>query len=69
MKVAYTHIVGVESDSNSVKIKFRPQGSDTADAPLSVQVNPHDKYIHLNLNFAEFADGGNCKNLPITPLT
>lgn len=48
MKVAFTQIIGVESDDNSVLIKFRPQGSDTADNPLTVRVTPHDSYIHVN---------------------
>lgn len=67
MKVAYTQIVGVESDTNTVKIKFRPQGSDSAAEPLSVNVSPHSTYIHLNLNWAEFTDGGNTRSLQIKP--
>lgn len=50
MKVAYTKIVGVESDEGSVAIKFRPQGSDSADPPVIVRVSPHETYIHLSLS-------------------
>lgn len=67
MKVTHTHIVGVESDQGSVNIKFRPQGSDSADQPISVRVTVHTTYLHVNLNWAEFKDGGNCTSLPITP--
>jgi hypothetical protein len=68
MKVAFTHVVGVESDQGSVVIKFRAQGSDAGAEPLSVRVTPHSSYLHLNLNFAEFANGGNTVSLPIKPL-
>lgn len=53
MKVKYTHIVGVESDENRVVIKFRPQGSDSADRPLTVSITPHDRYIHVNTCLGE----------------
>lgn len=68
MIVQYTQIVGVESDQGTVKIKFRPQGSDSADAPLSVQITPHTDYIHMNLNHCEFTEaegGGNTRSLKI----
>ena len=67
MIISHTHIVGVESDQGSVNIKFRPQGSDSADEPISIRLTPHSTYVHVNVNWAEFADGGNCKSLPITP--
>ena len=69
MKINYTHIVGVESNEHSVKIKFRPQGSDDADEPLSVQITPLNRRngtsLILNLNFAEFTTGGNTMDIPI----
>jgi hypothetical protein len=65
MKVQYTQIVGVESDLNSVKIKFRPKGSDYLANPVSVTVHPHDDHLYLNLNFAEFENGGNTSSIPI----
>jgi hypothetical protein len=68
MNVPYTQIVGVESDQVSVKIKFRPQGSDASDNPQSVTVTPHASYLHLSLSFAEFNDGGNTKSLSIGPV-
>jgi len=67
MKVTYTHIVGIETDEGSVRIRFRPCGSDTEDNPVSIYISPHDTYVHLDLNFAEFKDGGQCKNLSIKP--
>ena len=65
MPVTYTHIVGVESDAHSVVIKFRPQGSDSSADPVSIRLTPHSTYLHVNLNWAEFANGGNIQNLPI----
>lgn len=68
MTVAFTQIVGVESDQNRVIIQFRPQGSDSADAPLRVQVNPHSTHLYLNLSGAEFEQGGaNNLTLKFTP--
>ena len=69
MKITHTHIVGVESDQNTVKIKFRPQGSDSADDPISISVSPHASYLFLNLNSAEFDNGGNTASLKISPIT
>jgi len=65
MKVKYTHIVGVESNESNVKIKFRPMGSDSSDEPLSVSITPHETYLYLNLNYAEFENGGNTVQLKI----
>ena len=50
MKVPYTKIVGVESDEGSVLIKFRPQGTDDLDPPVTVRISPHATYIHLSLS-------------------
>jgi hypothetical protein len=50
MKIAYTKIVGVESDEGSVSIKFRPQGSDSGDKPVVLHISPHDTYIHLSMS-------------------
>ena len=66
MKIEYTQIVGVESDQNSVKIKFRPQGSSSCAEPVTVQISPHATYLYLNIGHAEFEDGGNTKSLKIT---
>lgn len=68
MTVSTTHIVGVESDANSVKIQFRPQGSDSADAPISIQIRPYAGGLFVDLNFAEFENGKDSKNLPIKPV-
>lgn len=67
MKIKYTQIVGVESDENQVIIKFRPQGSDSADKPLTVSVTPHDTYIHVNVclsgkNITNVVHGANIVN-------
>lgn len=66
MTTPYTQIVGVESDTNTVKIKFRPQGSSSSAEPVTVQITPHATYLFLNIGYAEFDDGGNTKNLKIT---
>jgi hypothetical protein len=50
MKVAYTKIVAVSSNEGSVDIKFRPQGSDTGDNPMTLHISPHDTCIHLALS-------------------
>ena len=65
MKVAYTQIVGVESDTNTVKIKFRPQGSSSGAEPVTVQITPHSNYLYVHLSWAEFTDGGNNRSLPL----
>lgn len=68
MKIKHTHIVAVESDEGSVLIKFRPQGGDSADRPLTVRVCPHNIYIHVNLSIGdkeitEVEKGANIANI------
>jgi hypothetical protein len=68
MKISYTHIVGVESDEGSVVVKFRPQGSDSADRPLTVRVCLHSTYIHVNLSagdkvITKIENGANITNI------
>lgn len=64
MSVMSTQIVGIEADAGGVLIKFRPQGSESDKPPISVRVTPHKNYLNLNLNWAEFGDGGNTRQLP-----
>lgn len=68
MTITHTHIVGVDSNQNSVNIYFRPQGSDSAADPVMVHITPHAAYIHVSLSNAEFDTGANTQSLNIKPV-
>jgi hypothetical protein len=61
MKVAYSHICGVNSTQSSVEILFRPAGSDESDRPEVIHITPHKECLYLT-----FSWGGN-RDMQVQP--